>query len=1001
MAAKNTAQNKIETSVRNVPLKLVAGIVMLVMSLAWLLSLMLPSVSALTPLRDSILALSGSGCVFACILLLWGGVLTVASAYHPVSRRGWIVAILIYLFVTATAEIVTALIYDENVAICIVDSKGGFFDKLSKAAEIGVQTNNCGAITFFIAWPLYSVSRVFGFIVALAISIILIFVFFRTNPVKVFEKISNGLDSHQRKKAEKERQRARENPAEARSQQQAAARPAAPAYIPQPAPVYRPAYMNGAPQQVYDYEPEQELPVGGNDTVPAVEAPTPMEDEFWGPGEIAPAMDDMYAQSTAQYAPQPAVQSVPRQPVRPAAQPAVQPAVQPVKRGGKRNAEPSGSGAVPAPVYSAPPVTGENADDGTFDLYDEEEPAVTPAAEKTAAPGGKRAVKVETPSGTGSAAVRRPAAAAPVVTKPETVPEPEEEEEEDSSPDGWTELVRRRRAQAEKKSAPVRDVLKEEPQQVFTDPVMPITGEKIKLNSQSTDVPASKPSLDGRDKQKADLVQMEMKLNAPYVYPKWDFLSLPAKNQYVDGSIDEKRAQDIVDTLASFHIQSEVKQITHGPAITRFALQIAPGVKVSSVTGAANNIGLTLGTNQIRMETPIQGTNYIGIEVPNASVTPVRLREVLDSPEMNNSHNPLLVALGKDIAGTPILCDLSKMPHLLIAGATGSGKSVCINSIVCSLLYRATPEQVRLIMVDPKQVELQVYNGIPHLLTPVVCDPRKASAALNWVVNEMFERYNKFSAAKVRNLSGFNKLKAGTEEVLPNIVVIIDEMADLMEVCRKDVEESVRRLAALARAAGIYLVLATQRPSVDVITGVIKNNIPSRIAFAVSSNTDSRTIIDAGGAEKLVGKGDMLYKPTGSVSQRVQGCFVTDEEVETIAEFVSRNCGPQYDPNIQEQLDSVNDGEREMPSGDDDEPNDEGSSSIDDLLREAIEMAVEDGQTSVSMLQRRLRVGYARAGRLVDEMEKRGIVNKSEGSKPRKTIITREQYLRMLEDEEN
>ena len=1000
MAAKNTSQNKIETSVRNVPLKLSAGIVMLVMSLAWLLSLMLPSVSALTPLRDSILALSGSGCVFACILLLWGGVLTVASAYHPVSRRGWIVAILIYLFVTATAEIVTALIYYENAAICIVDSKGGFFDKLSKAAEIGVQTNNCGAMTFFIAWPLYSVSRVFGFIVALAISIILIFVFFRTNPVKVFEKISNGLDSHQRKKAEKERERARENPAEARPQQQTAARPAAPAYIPQSAPVYRPAYMNGTPQQVYDYEPEQELPAGGSNAVPAVEAPAPMEDEFWGPGEIAPAMDDMYAQPADQYAARPAVQSVPRQPVRPAAQPTVQPAVQPVKRGGKRNAEPSDSGAVPAPVYSDSPVTGENADDGTFDLYDEEEPAVIPAAEKNAAPGTKRAVKAEAPSGTGSADGRCPAAAAPVVTKPVTVPEPEEEEE-DSSPDGWTELVRRRRAQAEKKSAPVRDVLKEEPQQVFTDPVMPITGEKIKLNSQSTDVPASKPSLDGRDKQKADLVQMEMKLNAPYVYPKWDFLSLPAKNQYVDGSIDEKRAQDIVDTLASFHIQSEVKQITHGPAITRFALQIAPGVKVSSVTGAANNIGLTLGTNQIRMETPIQGTNYIGIEVPNASVIPVRLREVLDSPEMNNSHNPLLVALGKDIAGTPILCDLSKMPHLLIAGATGSGKSVCINSIVCSLLYRATPEQVRLIMVDPKQVELQVYNGIPHLLTPVVCDPRKASAALNWVVNEMFERYNKFSAAKVRNLSGFNKLKAGTEEVLPNIVVIIDEMADLMEVCRKDVEESVRRLAALARAAGIYLVLATQRPSVDVITGVIKNNIPSRIAFAVSSNTDSRTIIDAGGAEKLVGKGDMLYKPTGSVSQRVQGCFVTDEEVETIAEFVSRNCGPQYDPNIQEQLDSVNDGEREMPSGDDDEPADEGSSGIDDLLREAIEMAVEDGQTSVSMLQRRLRVGYARAGRLVDEMEKRGIVNKSEGSKPRKTIITREQYLRMLEDEEN
>lgn len=976
---------------------------MLVMSLAWLLSLMLPSYvgetqGALMPLRNSILALSGSGCYFVCILLLWGGVLTVASAYHPVSRRGWIVAILFYLFVTAAIEILSS--YNEMYVISYINSQSprDFFGKIGEAADLGKHSFCFGAITYLLAWPLYSVNQVFGFIVALVISLILIFVFFRTNPVKVFEKISNGLDSHQRKKAEKERERARENPAETRPHQQAAARHAAPAYVPQPAPVYRPAYMNGTSQQVYDYEPEQELPVGGNNAGLAVEAPVPMEDEFWGPVENAPAMDDMYAQPADQYADQPPVQSVPRQPVRPAVQPVAQPVAQPVKRSGKRNADASDPVAVPAPVYNASPVSTENADDDGFDLYDEDEAAVPPAAEKNAVPGGKRAAKEEAPSGTGPVTGRHPAAAVPAATETAPVQEAEEDDKEDSSPDGWTELVRRRRAQAEKKSAPVRDVLKEEPKQVFTDPVMPITGEKIRLNSQSTDVPASKPALDGRDRQKADLVQMEMKLNAPYVYPKWDFLSVPAKNQYVDGSIDEKRAQDIVDTLASFHIQSEVKQITHGPAITRFALQIAPGVKVSSVTGAANNIGLTLGTNQIRMETPIQGTNYIGIEVPNASVTPVRLREVLDSPEMNNSHNPLLVALGKDIAGTPILCDLSRMPHLLIAGATGSGKSVCINSIVCSLLYRATPEQVRLIMVDPKQVELQVYNGIPHLLTPVVCDPRKASAALNWVVNEMFERYNKFSVAKVRNLSGFNKLKAGTEEVLPNIVVIIDEMADLMEVCRKDVEESVRRLAALARAAGIYLVLATQRPSVDVITGVIKNNIPSRIAFAVSSNTDSRTIIDAGGAEKLVGKGDMLYKPTGSVSQRVQGCFVTDEEVETIAEFVSQNCGAQYDPNIQEQLDSVNDGERDMPSGDDDEPN-EGGSSIDDLLRKAIEMAVEDEQISVSILQRRLRVGYARAGRLVDEMEKRGIVNKSEGSKPRKTLITREQYLRMLEEE--
>jgi S-DNA-T family DNA segregation ATPase FtsK/SpoIIIE len=397
---------------------------------------------------------------------------------------------------------------------------------------------------------------------------------------------------------------------------------------------------------------------------------------------------------------------------------------------------------------------------------------------------------------------------------------------------------------------------------------------------------------------------------------------------------------------------------------------------------------------------PFRAPNYIGIEVPNKLVSTVSLREVLDSPEMKANPSPLLVALGKDIAGSPVLCDLSKMPHLLIAGATGSGKSVCINSIVCSLLYRTTPEQVRLIMVDPKQVELSVYNTIPHLLVPVVSDPKKAAGALSWVVQEMLERYGKFSAQGVRNLAGYNKANQGTDKVLPNIVVIIDEMADLMEVCRKDVEESIRRLAALARAAGIYMVLATQRPSVDVITGVIKNNIPSRIAFAVSSGTDSRTIIDINGAEKLMGKGDMLYKPTGASPTRVQGCFVSDEEVNAIADFIGSRYQTDFDPNIVEHLESTAN-ERsadEITSRDDDPGAGGGEGSFQELLQQAIEMAVEDGQTSTSMLQRRLRVGYARAGRLIDEMEKRNIISQSEGSKPRKTLITREQYAEMMQD---
>ena len=350
----------------------------------------------------------------------------------------------------------------------------------------------------------------------------------------------------------------------------------------------------------------------------------------------------------------------------------------------------------------------------------------------------------------------------------------------------------------------------------------------------------------------------------------------------------------------------------------------------------------------------------------------------------------------KDIAGKPIIGDLSKMPHLLIAGATGSGKSVCINSIVCSLLYRASPKDVRLIMVDPKQVELQVYNGIPHLLIPVVCDPKKAAAALNWVVNEMLERYSKFAKQNVRNLKGYNN-KASEEDRMAHIVVIIDEMADLMEVCRKDVEESIRRLAALARAAGIYLVLATQRPSVDVITGVIKNNIPSRIAFTVASGVDSRTIIDVNGAEKLMGKGDMLYLPVGAPKpMRVQGCFVSDEEVARISENIQARYQAEYNHAIQDVLEQPTDNgsSEDIP----DSPQEVRESEFSDLLSEAIRMAVQDGQTSISMLQRTLRIGYARAGRIIDEMTKRGIISESEGSKPRKTIISREEYLKMMQD---
>ena len=512
----------------------------------------------------------------------------------------------------------------------------------------------------------------------------------------------------------------------------------------------------------------------------------------------------------------------------------------------------------------------------------------------------------------------------------------------------------------------------------------------------------SSDPLDGMAKDKNAMPVIETRSDVVYRFPPIDLLSPGINfNDQDHTQEDLQKARQIESTLESFNIPAKVMQIMHGPAITRFAIQIAPGIRVQRVTGMADNLALSLASKHVRVEAPIQGTNYIGIEVPNQLVSTVSLREVLDSPQMKQSRSPLAVSLGKDIAGTPVVCDLGKMPHLLIAGATGSGKSVCIHSIVCSLLFRSRPQDVRLIMIDPKQVELSEYNDVPHLLIPVVTDVRKAAGALGWAVKEMTERYSKFSAEGVRNLEGYNSLHLSDGKKMPNIVIIIDEMADLMDVCRKDVEEYIRRLAALARASGIYMVLATQRPSVDVITGVIKNNIPSRIAFAVSSGTDSRTILDTFGAEKLMGKGDMLYKPTGFTAYRVQGCFVSDAEVASVTRYIKEHSSPEYDSAILDHLSASGqkDSGPDVLDGAEADDDSAGVDSADELLHEAIQMAIEDGQTSTSMLQRRLRVGYARAGRLVDEMERRGVVSSQDGSKPRKTLITREQYYEMFADE--
>lgn len=470
--------------------------------------------------------------------------------------------------------------------------------------------------------------------------------------------------------------------------------------------------------------------------------------------------------------------------------------------------------------------------------------------------------------------------------------------------------------------------------------------------------------------------------NKEYIFPSIELLrELSNNNSKEDKKQLLENAKMLEDTLQSFNVDAKVIQVRRGPSVTRYELHPSPGVKVSKIVNLADDLALSLATSSVRIEAPIPGKAAVGIEVPNKEVLPVSLREVIESHEFSEYMSNLSFALGKDITGKCIVADIGKMPHLLIAGATGSGKSVCINTLITSLVYKSSPEDVRMILIDPKVVELSIYNGIPHLLIPVVTDPKKAASALYWAVNEMTERYKMFAENNVRNIDGYNNLVTtkGEGTKMPKIVIVIDELADLMMVSPRDVEDSICRLAQMARAAGIHLVIATQRPSVDIITGVIKANIPSRISFGVSSQTDSRTILDMGGAEKLLGRGDMLFLPIGeSKPVRIQGAFISEEEVESIVKFLKESSSVEYSDEAIEKIDNI-----EPSDGlqDDDE---------DVLLKEAIQIAVDYGQASASMLQRRLRIGFNRAARLLEVMETRGVVGPQEGSKPRQVLINKE-----------
>ncbi|WP_425060924.1 DNA translocase SpoIIIE [Sporomusa carbonis] len=466
-------------------------------------------------------------------------------------------------------------------------------------------------------------------------------------------------------------------------------------------------------------------------------------------------------------------------------------------------------------------------------------------------------------------------------------------------------------------------------------------------------------------------------INPTYMLPPLSLIKKPNRPRLAKVSKEvSDNARILEQTLDSFSVSAKVINTCQGPTVTRYELEPAPGVKVSKIVNLADDLALKLASSGVRIEAPIPGKAAIGIEVPNKELSGVALREVLEAEEFQRSSSVLTVALGKDIAGQPIVADLAKMPHLLVAGATGSGKSVCINTLITSVLFKARPDEVKLVLIDPKMVELSNYNGIPHLLTPVVTDAKKAASALNWAVQEMERRYEVFATAGVRDIARYNDIHR--EGRLPLIVIIIDELADLMMVAPVDVEDAICRLAQKARAAGLHLVLATQRPSVDVITGTIKANVPSRISFAVSSQVDSRTILDMAGAEKLLGKGDMLFYPVGAAKPlRIQGAFIADSEVEDLVNYIKHQAEPEY-----------NDGITTVEAG---SHKDEQPQFEDELLEEAVRMVLETGQASVSMLQRKFRIGYTRAARLIDTMEEMKIVGPNVGSKAREIIMTSEQ----------
>ena len=992
------------TTGRGAALYIALGIFLLTLGTAWILPFFgIQEGYVINQLFLMLLGLCGSLCPGLVILCFWAGAGLLVSCRHRVSVRNFFYVLSLYLLTLAAFTLIARvpgsmgaspyLDFMRRQAEALSAMGQSDFNTCLNLAYAQRTTGAGGLIGMLIAYPLsHLITRIGAEILVIALMLILLCAMFRLHPGRWFHSLSEK---------EEKRRALREQMLKEQTAQQG--QPPMPEYASQPTDGSRdmdtpPAYYTPAPM----YAPQPAYPPKQDENGFYPVQPDLYQERFSETGlEKQPIPEPEWRKEQAKEEPAEAgnEQAAPEpekaglfdsflnrlktaKPEKKAAEklPPVQPAAE-TKAEETEEVPP----LRPQPVI--PPARTSSRSTQALDDDEDDLPWDIPSGAVPHALSGQAKTAV-------SNAPSRKGKGASVQTQAETPKQVSSAVSHTAAPEpepaaSWASQVTQKQKELD---MPVHATKKSDPKPVYTDPVMPITGERISIGPKAQ--PGSDAKLDGTSSPK--LKETSMADSIPYSPPPIRLLKESRHVAQADAAQeDERRANIIEGTLRSFSVESEVKQIMHGPSITRFAIQIAPGVKVSRVANTSDNLALELKTKHVRVEAPIQGTNYIGIEVPNLLVSTVALREVLDSPEMRNNPSPLLVALGKDIAGSPVLCDLSKMPHLLIAGATGSGKSVCINSIIQSILYRATPQQVRLLMIDPKLVELQPYNGIPHLLTEVVSDPKKAAAALDWLVEEMGDRYRRFQQIGVRNISGYNRKMSNPADKMPDIVAVIDEFSDLMVQCRKQVEESIQRLAALARAAGIYMIVATQRPSVDVITGVIKANIPSRIAFAVANNVDSRTIIDSVGAEKLLGKGDMLYFPRSEFRPiRVQGCFVSDSEVQEIADYVKTHNEALYDARVDEHMEKAIQEEQAPAAGK--EPDFEHQPDTEnEMLQRAIEMAVESGQMSISMLRRRLGLGHSRAGKLIDTMAQMGIISQDEGPKPRRTLITREDYLRM------